>query len=277
MKIRSEKDIKILKASNVSEAEVEAWERDLFLGTGSEKFRIPEDIMEFGVGVMLKNYKQAKSEEVRQLIRRKILHTREVVVAGYEIMEAEGGVVWDPYFVGAVCFLHDMGRFPQAHLGSFSDAKTGFDHAEVGAEMISRERFKEASKMGIEIPRLAEAVREHSKLKYSGSDVYGKFIRDADKLGLMDYFQYHIEEYQAPRGRVTTGALRTFVEGGQVLKKDMVNRIDIFLSWLSWQFDFNFEATKSLFEIGGSQDYFLEEIKRMDESAYEKVMVKMEE
>lgn len=269
MKQRKERDLEVLKKGDMSIEEMTEWSKDLFLGVGAEKIRIPEDVFEFGIAVMRKNYLAAKDNVIRSLILRKILHTREVVDAGVEIVESEGDVDWNPFFAGAVTFLHDVGRFPQAHFGDYSDIKTGFDHASVGADMILAIEFPEAESMGIDMKRVAEAVREHSRLSYNGGDIYSKFIRDADKLGLMDYFPYLIAEYPAPEGTVTPGALRDFLDGKMVLKADMINKIDVFLCWLSWQCDFNFESTKKLFELGGMKEYMLTELMKMDKTVFD--------
>jgi len=269
VKQRKPYDLEILKSPPETVEEMMLWTRNLFLGSGTERVRIPEDVLGFGFEVMRKNFASAKDRSIKKLILRKILHTREVVDAGIEIMENEGGVDWDPYMACTVTFLHDMGRFPQAHFGDYSDIRTGFDHASVGAGMVLAAEFPESIAMGIDIKRVAEAIREHSRLSYVGNDEYGKFIRDADKLGLMDYFHFHVAEYPVPDGEVTPGALREFLVEKMVLKSDVVNRIDVFLCWLSWQCDFNFGATKMLFESGGMKEYMHSEILKMDEGVYE--------
>ena len=256
------------------EVEVEkmmAWTRELFLGKGAEKLTIPEDILKFGFELMSKNFEKAENRSIKNMILRKILHTKEVVEAGFEIMENENGVDWNPYMVGAVTFAHDFGRFPQAHLGSYSDIKTGFDHAEAGAEFVLKGSFPESEKRGLDIQGLAEAVRAHSQLEYNGNDIYGMLIRDADKTGLLNYFHYHIKEYEVFEGKVSPGAVKAVLNGKLVLKLDIRSKIDVFLTWLSWQYDLNFPATKKLFEASGVKQYIFDEIKKRDETVWEKV------
>jgi hypothetical protein len=272
VKVRSERDLEILKNSDMGVEEMLVWTRELFTGEGSEKFRIPENLLNYGFEIMTSNFNKAKDGETRKMILRKILHTKEVVMAGIEIMEKEKSVEWNPYMVGAVTFAHDFGRFPQALLGSFSDTKTGFDHASEGARLIEKKNFSELASMGIDIKVLAETVRQHSRLEYRGKEVYVKFIRDADKLGLLDFFHNDIDEFKVPWGSVTKGAIEAFLDGRLVPKEDLVNRIDVFLCWLSWQFDFNFAATRELVESRGTRDYILEEIKKMDEDVWSKVI-----
>ena len=271
MKVRRQKDIEILNNADFGSDDFCDWVKELFLGEDTEKFRIPEDVFDFGFEVMRKNYLAAKNGEIRKLILRKILHTREVVEAGCEILEREDVEEWNPYMAGTVTFLHDMGRFPQAHFGDYSDVRTGFDHAKAGAEMILIADFPKSSERGIDMERVADAVRQHSNLFYVGSDIYGKFARDADKMGLINYFHYHIVDFPIKEDKVNSGALETFLAGKMVLKADMQSKIDVFLCWLSWQCDFNFGATKELFVGGGMKEYILGEIRRMDGGVWEKV------
>lgn len=265
VKQRKEEDKRILSAEYMDVEDVEKWIRSLFFGEGTESFRIPEDVFDFGIGVMLTNYRAAKTEDIRRQMRRKMLHTREVVEAGIDIMKNVGEENWDPYAVGTVTFLHDMGRFPQAHLGSYSDAATGFDHAGVGAEMILTEDFPEAHEMGIDMKRLAEAVREHSRLTYTDGDMYGKLIRDADKLAIMQHYLDHVADYPQPVGEVTPGALEAFLKGQMVLKSDMRTQIDVALSLLAWEFDLNYGATREIFASSGAKKVIQKAVREMDE------------
>lgn len=255
----------------MSVEEMMAWTKELFTGVGTEGFKIPVELLEFGFNLMKEHFVGAESREIRHMVLRKILHTREVVVAGNEIMASETEEEWNPWMVGAVTFAHDFGRFPQARLGSFSDIKTGFDHAEAGAEIILAQEFPNLEKKGIDKKILVEAVRNHSRLEYLGGERYSKFIRDADKLGLLSYFHYHIQEFKLPEGKVTTGALTAFLEGWLVPKKEMKTQVDVFLCWYSWQFDLNFAGTKKLMEMDGAQDFILEQIKKRDEEAWRQV------
>jgi len=251
--------------------EMLGWTRELFTGEGSEKFRITEDLLDYGFEIMRINFEKARDGETRKMILRKILHTKEVVMAGIEIMEKEKSIEWNPYMVGAVTFAHDFGRFPQALLGSFSDTKTRFDHASEGARLIEKENFSELASMGIDTKVLAEAVRQHSRLEYSGEEVYVKFVRDADKLGLMRFIEYHLADYEVPHGSVTKGTLEAVLAKKSVLHKDVKTKVDVYLSWLSWIYDLNFEATKEMFVDDGLRNMVLAKIKAADPPVYKKV------
>lgn len=266
----------VLANSDISVEEMTAWMKELFLGKGTEKFKVPEDILEFGFGLMVDNFAKARDGNIRRMILRKILHTREVVVAGLEIVEKEKSVDWDPFMVGAVTFAHDFGRFPQAQLGSYSDAKTGFDHAVEGANLIEKGLSSKAAGLGIEMKRLVEAVRHHSALEYKGKDLYAKFIRDADKIGLMNYFHYHMDDYNFPKGRITEGALERFLAGEMVYKRDILTRSDVALCWLSWVHDFNLEETRKIFDLEEVKDSMLAEIEKNDKEAFDLISRKLD-
>lgn len=248
-----------------------AWTKELFTGVGTEDFRIPGELLEFGFKLMKNHFEGAESLEIRHMILMKVLHTREVVVAGNEIMALENEKEWNLWMVGAVTFAHDFGRFPQAHLGSFSDIKTGFDHAGAGAEILLAEKWPKLTEVGIDLKVLAEAVRNHSRLEYTAGEKYGEFIRDADKLGLLSYFHYVVQEFKLPEGKVTAGALRAFLEKRLVPKKEMKTQLDVFLCWYSWQFDLNFAGTKKLIETDGIKPFILEQIKKRDEELWRQV------
>lgn len=272
VKIRNNDDLEVLANPDMEVEAMKRWTKELFLGDGTEKFMIPDELLEFGLNLMQEHFRAAKSRDVRHMILRKVLHTREVVMAGQEIMAQQTDVDWNPWMVGAVTFAHDFGRFPQALLGSFSDIKTRFDHAEEGAKILQSCPWPKMAQLGIDDKVLAEAVKNHSRLDYSVGELYGKFIRDADKLGLLSYFHYHIQEFKLPEGKVTTGALRAFLEGRLVPKKEMKTQIDVFLCWYSWQFDLNYFATKKLMETNGAEGFILDQIKKRDEEVWRQVV-----
>lgn len=271
VKERKTSDLAILANPDIEVSEMMAWTKELFTGVGTLEFRIPGELLEFGFKLMKNHFEGAESREIRRMILIKVLHTREVVVAGNEIMALENEKKWNPWMVGAVTFAHDFGRFPQARLGSFSDIKTGFDHAEAGAEILLAEKWLKLTEMGIDLKVLAEAVRNHSRLEYTVGEKYGKFIRDADKLGLLSYFHYLIQEFKLPEGKVTPGALKAFLEERLVPKKEMKTQLDVFLCWHSWQFDLNFSSTKKLIETNETENFILEQIKKRDEELWREV------
>jgi HD superfamily phosphohydrolase YqeK len=174
----------ILKGDKSTKA-VKNWTSGLFSGKEAKGFRYPKEVFEWFWEVVFGVYEKAESDLVRRMIMVKIIHTREVVAAGIDIAKAEKDYKWNDFQVGTVCLLHDIGRFDQALLGSYSDEKTGFDHALIGSEMIKNYDFGEFDRFGIDKKSVVESVKYHSSFSYLGKDLYAKLTRDADKLALV--------------------------------------------------------------------------------------------
>lgn len=186
--------------------------------------------------------------------------------AGFDIANGESGTDWNMHQVGAVCLLHDIARFDQALLGSFSDYKTNFDHGLIGAKMIKDHTFADFRESGIDKASVIEAVKNHNRVSYRGNDRYAKLTRDADKLALLRTMPelMEIEEWHFARQGVTEGALRSYMEKKLVLHRDMKTKADLFLAWLAWENDFNFEVTKKSFIDEGIRDWMVEELKLLE-------------
>ena len=126
-------------------------------------------------------------------INLKIAHTYRVADIASQIGTS---VDADPDFSWFLGLLHDIGRFEQlTQYGIFKDADS-VDHAELGADILFRDRLIESfpnlsDTVGLENKRLiAEtAIRLHNKLSLpSGLDektlLYCKILRDADKADI---------------------------------------------------------------------------------------------
>ena len=253
----------ILKADRSVEA-VRVWAEALFQQKGTENFKLPEVMWSWFVEVVLATYGKAESDLVRRMILIKIIHTREVVMAGFEITMAEKEFTWNEYQVGAVCLLHDIARFDQALLGSFSDEETKFDHALIGSEMIEKHNFVGADLMGVDMGVVVEAVKQHSAYRYEGNDIYAKLTRDADKLALLRSMPEILaaEIGGFPEGGTTEEALEAYKVGRMILRKDMKTRTDLFLAWLAWENDMNFAETKRRFVEEGIKEWMTDEVKQ---------------
>ncbi len=269
MKARRDKDLIILEKTNLETEELVAWINDLFGVYKNDGIR--EEVLNFGFEVMIDNYAKAKSEKTKKMILIKILHTLEVVEAGFDIASREKEMNWNLGAIGEVTFLHDMGRFAQAHFESYSDYETNFDHADCGAETVLMAEFDEYENRGITNNELTEAIREHSKIEYLGENIYAKLVRDADKLGLINYFHYHLKNHEWPKGKISEGALEAYLDGKLVPRKFMKNEGDVILCWLSWEFDINFEGTKKLIEESGMKEFMLNLLRETDEKVWKKV------
>lgn len=230
-----------------------AWTEAIYKEEGEPELKIPESVWKWFLDVVMEAYTKAQSDLIRRMILVKIIHTREVVRAGFEIVLAERGYEWNMYQVGAVCLLHDIARFEQSLLGSFVDDETNFDHAVIGGEMVDAHEFDDFGKLGIDKEKVVLAVKNHSRYEYSGDDIYAKLIRDADKLALLrampEILASKIKDYED--GEVTEAVLEAYKAGKIVHHKDVRYRVDLFVSWLAWGFDLNFAETKRLFEDDG--------------------------
>lgn len=242
---------------------VKAWTSKLFSEKEARDLRLPEEVYEWFLEVVFEAYEKAESDLVKRMIMVKIIHTREVVRAGVDIVGAEKDYRWNDAQVRTVCLLHDIGRFHQALLGSFSDVKTNFDHALVGSEMIKNHDF--SSFIGLEIDKqsVVESVRCHSAYSYSsGEDIYVKLTRDADKLAMLrcmpEILAVKVDEY--PNNGVTEATLRAYKAGTMVRHEDINTKADLFLTWLGWQSDFNFSQTAKYLEEEGIKKWIEEEL-----------------
>lgn len=242
----------VLEASTSLEA-VLAWTESIYKEKSVVDLKIPESVWKWFLEVVMGAYEKAQNDLVRRMILVKIIHTREVVRAGFEIVSAEKKYEWNEYQVGTVCLLHDIARFEQALLGSFSDEKTDYNHAVKGGEMIKAHKFDDFSDLEIDKETVILAVKNHSKYKYSEEEIYAKLIRDADKLALLrampEILASKIKDYED--GKVSKVVLEAYKAGKIVRHKDVKYRVDLFVSWLAWRFDLNFAETKRLFEADG--------------------------
>jgi hypothetical protein len=257
-------DAKFILKAEKSVEEVRKWSVDIFHQKGTDDFKLPVGIWEWFLEVVSKAYEKAETDLVRRMILIKVIHTREVVRAGFDITIAEKEYEWNLWQVGTVCLLHDIARFDQALLGSFSDTVTDYDHALVGAKMINEHDLNDFEELKMNKMVVVEAVKHHSEYQYSGDDIYAKLTRDADKLALLRATPEIIEANIGGfvEEGVTEAALKSYREGEMVRHVNMKTRGDMFLSWLAWESDFNFAETKKLFINEGIKEWMLSEVKK---------------
>jgi len=256
-------DSKFILKGDKSIKAVREWTDKLFRQKGTEDFKLPKGVFEWFLERVFCACEKAENDLIKRMILVKIIHTREVVRAGFDIIFAEKKYDWNEYQVGTVCLLHDVARFDQALLGSYWDYKTGFEHALVGSVMVRDHCFADFDLLSIDKGSVIEVVKHHSEYCYAGSDVYAKLTRDADKLALMrampEILAANIGEF-AEKG-VTEEALRSYRGGEIVRHRDMKTRTDLFLAWLAWENDLNFSETKRRFEDEGIKEWMVGELK----------------
>ncbi|PIP85227.1 hypothetical protein COW83_05305 [Candidatus Collierbacteria bacterium CG22_combo_CG10-13_8_21_14_all_43_12] len=262
MQKRYGEEFEFMLNGDKTEDTVRAWTKKLFHENGTKNFKVPRGVYEWFLEVVFCAYGKAETDLIKRMILVKIIHTREVVMAGIDITSFEKGFDWNDYQVGMVCLLHDIGRFDQALLGSFSDIKTGFDHALMGSEMVKNHEFMEFEVVGINKKSVVESVRHHSAFSYQGDDVYAKLTRDADKLALLrtmpEILAVKVEEYS--NNGVTEEALRAYKAGTMVRNEDINTKADLLLAWLGWESDFNFSKTESCFVSEGIKEWMMGEV-----------------
>lgn len=254
----------IQKGEKTPEA-VQNWMVNLFSEELKGENGLPKGVFGWFVEVVMKAYFKADNDQSKRMILIKVIHTREVVRAGFDIVKAEKGVEWNYFQVGVVCLLHDIARFDQALMRSFSDNKTDFDHAFEGSEMIKNKDFFEFESLGINKESVVCAVENHSKYLYGGEDYYAKLIRDADKLALLRTMPEHlaVEKWGYVEEGVTEEALESYVNKKLVLHKNIKTKADLFLAWLVWEHDLNFSETKRLFIDEGIRDWMVGELAKL--------------
>lgn len=244
---------------------VREWTWKLFHDDFEGERLIDEEMLAWFMEVVFGMYSRAENEREKKLIMKKIIHTRDVVCAGREIAEAEKSYQWNFYQVDAVCLLHDIARFEQALLQSFSDEKTGFDHATVGAKMIVEHEFSCFDVLEVDKQSVVEAVRYHSGWEYRGENNYAKLVRDADKLALLRELAklFAMETKEFVEKGYTEEALREYRAGGMVRRKNIISKADVLLAWLAWESDLNFVETKRVFVEEGIKDWMKIELRKL--------------
>lgn len=202
---------------------------------------IPKKVITWATEVMRENYETAESEEIREKVVNKTIHTREVVKAGEDIMNRSPEQQWNFLLGLLICLLHDIGRFPQVQKNTFSDGISGIDHACMGCQMVKKAGFSN------EI--IEEAIFNHSRKEYLGGNIYAKLIRDADKLAIfraVERLSAIAESVGYPRGGVSKIIVDSFVGKINIETKHLKTKADWILLFGIWFWDLNFEPTREL-------------------------------
>lgn len=265
MQKRYGEEAKFILNGDKSVEAVQVWARSLFENEEVKSFKISKDALEWFLSVAIDAYGKAKHENERLMILGKIIHTREVVKAGFDIALTVKEIKWNEFQVGTVCLLHDVARFEQALLGSYSDKKSDFDHGFEGAKMIEAHKFDDFEGLDIDKEKVVEAVKHHNRYLYVGNDNYAKITRDADKLAnlraLPEMIEAGLEKF-TEKG-VSESALEEYRNKKMVSYVDINSMEDLILVLLSWEFDFNFSSTRKFFVDEGTREWMVKELARM--------------
>lgn len=241
---------------------VETWAKGLFQSAEVESLKLSKDALEWLLSVAIDAYKKTKDDAERRMIMGKIIHTREVVKAGFDIAIKEREIKWNDFQLGTVCLLHDIARFDQALMGSFSDTNTSFDHGLVGSKMIEEHEFTDFKLLVIDKEIVIEAVKYHNGYQYLGSDNYAKIVRDADKLAnlraMSEILESRVDNFI--KEGITEGAVESYREKKMVSNVDIKTRADWLIMSLSWEYDFNYASTGRYFRDEGTRSWMVKEL-----------------
>ncbi len=256
----TQKDLSIIKSANITTDEVFLWANSLYTNVS---YLIPTEIVNWLIKIQLEAFEKATTTKNKSRILYKIYHTNTCILAGMDIIKNTPEIEWNMLLAQTICLLHDTGRFPQAVTGTFIDKQAPFDHAEMGVEMISNsiQLNNLFTKNNIDKNTVVEAVKNHNKLKYKGTNIYAKFVRDADKLAIVRWPDPWLL-WKDFEGNITLSkeTLDDYLDDGLILNDNVKTKSDVVLSTLSWEKDFNFKATSVFFKEEGIKNWLLNQL-----------------
>lgn len=206
---------------------------------------IPTAILEWAESIIVENFKKAEGEGSKDKIVFKIGHIKKVVGAGLEIMKNSTVYNWNLSQGMIVCFLHDIGRFPQALQNTFSDELSNMDHGKVGVEMFIRKNFE----LSCNRDEIKEAIEWHNKKDYLGNNIYAKLARDADKISLFRDFErldFDSDEEGRVGREINLEVMSEFNKKSSVSKKNVKSKADWLIFVAVWLRDLNFEMSRKI-------------------------------
>ena len=96
---------------------------------------VPKEVVEWLNKIVAENIRDADNKWGKWKVKYKARHTLKVVRWGNKILKNIKETERNKRQAIIICFLHDVGRFPQVKQNSYSDIDTGIDHAALGARM----------------------------------------------------------------------------------------------------------------------------------------------
>lgn len=185
-----------------------------------------------------------------------------------------------------IALLHDIGRFEQVKVTeSFMDNKK-FDHAEYGVEILFKNNLirsfiKEDKYDDI----IYKAIINHNKYKIEeGLNerelLHAKIIRDADKLDnfrvkeedkLENIFPMKYNPDTIIYEGISTKVYEDFMNKKSILRDDIVNQVDMWVSYIAFIFDLNFEVSLKYVEEKGYIDKLVDRIEYKNEDTKQKM------
>lgn len=200
----------------------------------------------------LKNYDIQNGE-----IKLKIVHTYGVMECSEYIAKSLKLDEEDVLLAKLIALLHDIGRFEQRKVtGEWSDCR-GIDHAEYGLKILFEDNKIRNYIIDDEYDNIIlKAIKNHNKYKIEDglNDkelLHSKIIRDADKLDnfrvkcvekLENIMKYNPEtiNYEG----ISDNVYIDFMNNKLILSEDRKTQIDMWVSFIAFIFDLNFDVSK---------------------------------
>ncbi len=213
-------------------------------------------------------------------IELKIRHTYGVVSKSEYIAKSLRLDEEDIQLAKLIALLHDIGRFEQVRVTeSFADNKK-FDHAEYGVKILFKDNLirnfiREDKYDNI----IYKAIINHNKYKIEEGLtekelLHSKIIRDADKLDnfrvkevdrLENIFPMKYNPDTIIYEEITNKVYEEFMTKRAILRDYIVNQVDMWISYIAFIFDLNFEASLKYVEENGYIDKLVDRIKYENE------------
>lgn len=209
-----------------------------------------------------------------------VVRTSEYITKGLKLDEE------DIQLAKLIALLHDIGRFEQVKVTeSFMDNKK-FDHAEYGVEILFKNKLirsfiKEDKYDDI----IYKAIINHNKYKIEdGLDerelLHAKIIRDADKLDnfrvkeedkLENIFPMKYNQDTIVYEQISKKVYEDFMNNKLIFRDDIVNQVDMWISYIAFIFDLNFDVSLKYVQEKGYIDKLVDRIEYKNEDTKQKM------
>lgn len=205
----------------------------------------------------------------RRNLELKLSHSLRVASLCRDIAGAATLPIDDQEAAAITGLYHDIGRFEQfIHHATFLDARS-VNHAVLGADILAKGTFL----AGLDPDTAAAiitAVRYHNARELPGDlpnrhTLFGRIVRDADKLDILDIFCDYLDHRHVDRNEAMelglpdtpgyTPEVAALVLAGKTIPH-AIRRVynDVKLCYAAWVFDMNFAASLDILNKKGTID-----------------------
>lgn len=214
----------------------------------------------------------------------KIKHTFGVVKIAEYIAKEMNLSEEDIQLAKLIGLLHDIGRFEQAvKFNNYNDYEN-VDHADLGADLLFKEKLIERFISDREYDIIIEkAIRNHNKYEIEKDLsekelLHAKIIRDADKTDNFEVKQYQDfmslcgeTEIEAEKGKITDIVWREFLNKETIISYHRITSVDCWLSYIAWVFDYNYRPGLKYLKENGCIDKVIDRLDYKDIDTKEKM------